>query len=92
MADYLIRETKNRRQDQPKNHRSFRTVSVKEEENQKFQQASAQVAKIQQEARENMEQAIEEEGLNPQHFNEIMIRVQQDPALLQEVQNRIAPN
>ena len=29
MADYLIRETKNRRQDQLKNHRSFRTVSVK---------------------------------------------------------------
>ncbi len=63
-----------------------------EEENQKFQQASAQVAKIQQEARENMEQAIEDEGLNPQYFNEIMIRVQQDPALMQEVQDRIASN
>lgn len=63
-----------------------------DEEKQKFQQASVQVAKIQQEARENMAQAIEDEGLNPQHFNEIMIRVQQEPALMQEVQNRIASN
>lgn len=63
-----------------------------QEEKQKFNRAATQVGEIQQEAQKNMEQAIQNEGLDPQRFNQILAQVQEDPELLQEVQERMMQN
>ncbi len=60
--------------------------AVTAQERQKFQQASARVGEIQQSTQSRMEQAVQTQGLEVQRFNQIFAAVQQDPSLLQRVQ------
>jgi hypothetical protein len=59
---------------------------VSEDEKQKFEQATAQVSQLQQEAESKMKEAVQAEGLDVKRFNEIFAAIQQDPSLQQQVQ------
>ncbi len=69
------------------------TTAITPEEQQQIQQAAPQLAEIQQEAQTQMDAAIQAEGFNEQSFNEVLAAVRQDPALQQQVRDRITtPN
>jgi hypothetical protein len=61
-------------------------TQVSEDEKQKFEQATAQVSQLQQEAESKMKEAVQAEGLDVKRFNEIFAAIQQDPSLQQQVQ------
>lgn len=62
---------------------------VSEEEMKNYEQANAQVSKLQQEAETAMQQALQTEGLNIERFNEIFVAIQQDQSLQQQVQQML---
>lgn len=55
-------------------------------ENEEFEQLMAEIQGIQQDSNEAMVEAVEEEGLGVQRFNEIAQAVQQDQSLMQRMQ------
>jgi hypothetical protein len=55
-----------------------------EAENRQFEELMSQIQEIQQQSNEEMVQAVEEEGLSVQRFNEIAQAIQQNPELQQE--------
>ncbi len=55
-------------------------------ENQEFEQLMADIQTIQQESNEAMVEAVQDEGLEVQRFNEIAQAVQQDQSLMQRMQ------
>lgn len=64
---------------------------VSPEEEQKFAQANSKINQVQQESEAKMRQVIQQQGLNPQRFEEILAAVQKDPALQQQVQQLMQP-
>lgn len=60
-----------------------------EEKWQQFEQADARIDQIEQETQSEIEQAITEEGLEVERFEQIWIAVRQDPELQQRVQNEL---
>ncbi len=65
------------------------TAKVTPEEKKKFEQASAQIQKIQETTQSKMEQAVRGEGLEIPQFNKIFLAIRQNPELLQKVQQMI---
>ncbi|MEX2443936.1 MAG: DUF4168 domain-containing protein [Alkalispirochaeta sp.] len=55
-------------------------------ENEEFEQLMADIQAIQQESNEAMVEAVEDEGLGVQRFNEIAQAIQQDQSLMQRMQ------
>ncbi|MFO7781828.1 MAG: DUF4168 domain-containing protein [Spirochaetia bacterium] len=53
-------------------------------ENRQFEELMSEIQKIQQQSNEEMVQAVEEEGLSVQRFNQIAQAIQQDPELQQQ--------
>ena len=53
-------------------------------ENRQFEELMSQIQQIQQQSNEEMVQAVEDEGLSVQRFNEIAQAIQQNPELQQE--------
>lgn len=64
---------------------------VSAEEEQKFAQANSKINQVQQGSEAKMRQVIQQQGLNPQRFEEILAAVQKDPALQQQVQQLMQP-
>ncbi|MDB9371962.1 DUF4168 domain-containing protein [Nodularia sphaerocarpa] len=62
------------------------------EEQQSFNQIAPEIESIQQETLTKQEEAVRAGGLEPNRFNEIVIAIQQDPALQQQVQQLIQNN
>ncbi|MFP4298651.1 MAG: DUF4168 domain-containing protein [Spirulinaceae cyanobacterium] len=60
-------------------------VNVSPEEDRQFQQAIQEITTIRQEAENEMEAAVQREGLEVEEFNEIALVVQQNPSLQQQV-------
>lgn len=65
------------------------TAEVPEEQAEQFSAASEQVDEIRAGARAEMEQAIQAEGLTIEEFEQIFAMAQQDPALQQEIIQRL---
>lgn len=61
-------------------------------ENQEFEELMADIQAIQQESNEAMVEAVEDEGLEVQRFNEIAQAVQQDQSLMQRMQEMAGGN
>jgi uncharacterized membrane protein len=72
-----------------KNPSAQPSSQVSEEEMQNYEQANAQVSKLQQEAETEMQKALQTEGLNIERFNEIFVAIQQDQSLQQQVQQML---
>ncbi|HYW18008.1 MAG TPA: DUF4168 domain-containing protein [Nodularia sp. (in: cyanobacteria)] len=62
------------------------------EEQQSFNQIAPEIESIQKDTLSEQEEAVRAGGLEPNRFNEIMIAIQQDPALQQQVQQLIQNN
>lgn len=62
------------------------TSDLSAEQKQSFERAYEQVSQLQHEAESKMEQAVEAEGLEVERFNQLLAFIEQDPALLQQVQ------
>ena len=65
------------------------TKKITSEENKKFEQANAQIEKIQETTQSKMVEAVQAEGLDKEQFNRIFLAVRQNPQLLQQVQKMI---
>lgn len=59
------------------------------EKRRQFEQADARIDEIEQETQSEIEQAITQEGLEVERFEQIWIAVRQDPELQQRVQNEL---
>lgn len=64
-------------------------AGVSREEMQKFEQVSARLTAVQEEAQSRMQQAVRAEGLEENQFRAILATIQQDPALQQQVRSMI---
>ncbi|MBE9201901.1 MULTISPECIES: DUF4168 domain-containing protein [unclassified Nodularia (in: cyanobacteria)] len=62
------------------------------QEQQSFNQVAPEIQSIQQETLSQQEEAVRAGGLEPNRFNEILVAIQQDPALQQQVQQLIPRN
>lgn len=60
-----------------------------EEKRQQFEQADARIDQIEQETQSEIEQAITQEGLEVERFEQLWIAVRQDPELQQRLQNEL---
>ena len=60
-----------------------------EEKRRQFEQADARIDQIEQETQSEIEQAITQEGLEVERFEQLWIAVRQDPELQQRVQNEL---
>jgi DNA-binding transcriptional MerR regulator len=58
-----------------------------EEQQQQFEQADARIDEIEQEAQAQIEEAITNEGLEVERFEEIWMEVRKNPELQQQVQD-----
>lgn len=65
------------------------TKKITNEENKKFEQASAKIQQIQQTTQSEMEKTVQSEGLNVQRFNQIFLALRNNPQLLQQVRQMI---
>ncbi|TVP60025.1 MAG: DUF4168 domain-containing protein [Nodularia sp. (in: Bacteria)] len=65
---------------------------VTPEEEQSFNQVASEIQLIQQETLSQQEEVVRAGGLEPNRFNEILVAIQQDPALQQQVQQLIPSN
>jgi len=75
------------RQQQQANAGEESASNFSEEKQRKFEQADTRIDQIEQETQSEIEQAITQEGLQVERFEEIWIAVRQDPELQQRVQN-----
>ncbi len=71
------------------NQESQRNTEVTAEEQQGFEKAKSKILEIRQQSESQMEQAIQQEGLDIPRFNEIVAALQQDPSLREQVQQLI---
>ncbi|MBE9051505.1 DUF4168 domain-containing protein [Nostocales cyanobacterium LEGE 11386] len=62
------------------------------EEQKSFNQASSQIQSIEQETLSQQEQVVRDGGLEPRRFSQILVAIQQSPALQQQVQQLIQEN
>jgi hypothetical protein len=74
-------------QSQPSSGSSNARVSSEEQQN--FNQALSKVSEIQQTTQQQMEQAVQKEGLSIQRFNQIFAAVRQSPDLRQQVEQKL---
>lgn len=65
------------------------TAEITPEEQQSFDQAYAEIAEIQESTGARMEEAIQNEGLEVDRFNEILALVQQNPQLRQQIEQEL---
>jgi ABC-type transporter Mla subunit MlaD len=63
--------------------------SVSQEELENFQEASSQIAQIQEDLQSQLQEAVRTEGLEVQRFNEIFAAVRQNPQLMEKVQQML---
>jgi len=61
-------------------------LDVTQEELDKFESASEQIAEMERELDQSVAQAVEQEGMSMDRFMEINVALQQDPALQQRIQ------
>lgn len=62
-------------------------TEVTEEEQQSYEAASTKLESLKQEIRSQQEEVLQAEGLEPQRFSEILVAVNQDPALQRQVRD-----
>lgn len=65
------------------------TSQFSEEQQEQFEQADARIDEIEQEAQTQIEEAITNEGLEVERFEEIWMEVRKNPELQQQVQDRL---
>jgi uncharacterized protein (DUF885 family) len=68
---------------------SPQNAEVTAEEQQGFENAKSKILEIREQSESQMEQAIQQEGLDIPRFNEIVAALQQDPSLRDQVQQLI---
>lgn len=67
-------------------------VNITDEEKSKFQTLQPAIMKIQTEARQRMNEKIEENGLTMQRYQQIIMGAQQDPELMSRIENELGMN
>ncbi|NEO26429.1 MAG: DUF4168 domain-containing protein [Kamptonema sp. SIO4C4] len=65
------------------------TPPLTAEEESNFEQAAQRIQTLRQETRNEMQQAVRSEGLEPQRFSELLTAVREDEALQEEVKGMI---
>ncbi|PSO95470.1 MAG: hypothetical protein BRC46_02970 [Cyanobacteria bacterium QS_6_48_18] len=68
---------------------SEQTTKAGEQELQQFEQARARLAEIQKETQSQMQEVVEDEGLEVQRFNQILAAIRNNPELQQQIQQII---
>jgi hypothetical protein len=61
-------------------------IEISDQENESYQVLLGQLIEMQQEAQQEMQAAVTDNGLEVPRFNEILVAVQQDPGLQERVQ------
>ncbi|MDB9312806.1 DUF4168 domain-containing protein [Spirulina sp. CS-785/01] len=65
------------------------TPPLTSEEETSFEQAAQQIQSLRENTRNEMQQAVRSQGLDPQRFSELLTAVREDQALQEEVKNMI---
>lgn len=68
---------------------SMEDIDVSAEDIEKFERANEQIQEIEEQMERQLTEAIEEEGMEMERFQEINMAIQQDPSLQQRVQQMI---
>ncbi|MFO8030177.1 MAG: DUF4168 domain-containing protein [Cyclonatronaceae bacterium] len=68
---------------------SMEDIEVSAEDLEKFERANEQIQEIEEQMERQLSEAVEEEGMEMERFQEINMAIQQDPSLQQRVQQMI---